>query len=232
MTTLPEHRFKLLAFDMDGTLIDSLAAIVDASVEAFAGTNFATPSEAQVRDVVGLRLEHCVERWAPSANPAEVLELTERYRMAFRGQRARGDQNVRLYDGVTATLNALNHDETFMAVVTGKDRRGLDATLATHDFGQHFHSLQTPDTNPGKPAPDMVWTANNETATDARDTVVIGDTSFDMEMARNAGAFAVGVTYGNHTEETLRQSGAHLLINSFAELPAALATLSHEDFLK
>ena len=68
------------------------------------------------------------------------------------------------------------------------------------------------------------------TATEARDTVVIGDTSFDMEMARNAGAFAVGVTYGNHSEERLRQAGAHLLIDSFAELPAALKALSHEDF--
>ena len=230
MQNLPEHRFKLLAFDMDGTLIDSLAAIVDASVEAFAGTPFETPTAAQVREVVGLHLELCVEHWAPQALPAEVLELAERYRIAFRGQRARGEQNVRLYDGVDTTLGALAHDETFMAVVTGKDRRGLDATLQMHGFGQHFHSLQTPDTNPGKPAPDMVWNANNETATEAQDTVVIGDTSFDMEMARNAGAFAIGVTYGNHTEARLRQSGAHMLIHSFAELPAALKELSHEDY--
>jgi phosphoglycolate phosphatase len=76
----------------------------------------------------------------------------------------------------------------------------------------------------------MVWNANNETATDARDTVVIGDTSFDMEMARNAGAFAIGVTYGNHAEDRLRQAGAHLLIHSFTELPAALRELSHEDY--
>ena len=230
MQNQPEHRFKLLAFDMDGTLIDSLAAIVDASVEAFAGTPFETPTAAQVREVVGLHLELCVEHWAPKASPAEVLELAERYRVAFRGQRARGEQNVRPYDGVDATLGALRHDETFMAVVTGKDRRGLDATLQMHGFSEHFHFLQTPDTSPGKPAPDMVWNANNETATDARDTVVIGDTSFDMEMARNAGAFAIGVTYGNHAEDRLRQAGAHLLIHSFAELPAALRELSHEDY--
>ena len=230
MSQRPEHRFSLLAFDMDGTLIDSLAAIVDASVEAFAGTPFETPTAAQVREVVGLHLELCVEHWAPQANPAEVRELAERYRVAFRGQRARGEQNVRPYQGVAETLAALTHDETFMAVVTGKDRRGLDAVLQTHGFDAHFHSLQTPDTNPGKPAPDMVWTANNETATRAEDTVVIGDTSFDMEMARNAGAFAIGVTYGNHSEARLRQSGAHVLIHSFAELPAALKQLSHGDF--
>lgn len=227
-----DHRFKLLAFDMDGTLIDSLAAIVDASVEAFADTPFETPSPDQVRQVVGLPLELCVEHWAPGASRSDILDLTERYRVAFRGQRARGDINERPYEHVMNTLQGLTHDETFMAVVTGKDRRGLDSVLAHHDFGHFFHSLQTPDNNPGKPAPDMVWTANNETATDARDTVVIGDTSFDMEMARNAGAFAIGVTYGNHEEETLRRSGAHLLIHSFDELPAALRTLSHEDYLR
>lgn len=230
MSNQVPHRFKLLAFDMDGTLIDSLAAIVDASVEAFAGTRFETPSAEQVREVVGLHLELCVERWAPQASSDEVRELAERYRQAFRGQRARGDQNVRPYNGVAETLDALTHDETFMAVVTGKDRRGLDAVLQTHGFSQHFHSLQTPDTNAGKPAPDMVWSANNETATDARDTVVIGDTSFDMEMARNAGAFAIGVTYGNHREERLIQSGAHMLIHSFSDLPAALVDLSQKDF--
>ena len=230
MQNQPDHRFTLLAFDMDGTLIDSLAAIVDASVEAFAGTPFATPTADQVREVVGLHLELCVEHWAPEASADEVRDLAERYRMAFRGQRARGEQNVKFYEGVTETLDLLRHDETFMAVVTGKDRRGLDATLQMQDFGHHFHSLQTPDTNPGKPAPDMVWSANRETVTEARDTVVIGDTSFDMEMARNAGAFALGVTYGNHSEERLRQSGAHMLIHSFAELPAALKALSHEDF--
>lgn len=225
-----QHRFKLLAFDMDGTLIDSLAAIVDASVEAFAESRFETPSPAQVREVVGLHLELCVEHWAPQASPEEVRELAERYRQAFRGQRARGDQNVRPYDGVDETLSALTDDEVFMAVVTGKDRRGLDAVLESHGFNQYFHSLQTPDTNTGKPAPDMVWSANTETATEAHDTVVIGDTSFDMEMARNAGAVAVGVTYGNHSEDRLRQSGAHVLIHSFSDLPAALAELSHEDY--
>ena len=113
----PQHRFKLLAFDMDGTLIDSLAAIVDASVEAFAGTPFPTPSAEQVRQVVGLPLELCVEHWAPQANRAEVLELAEAYRRAFRGQRERGDISERPYTGVEATLAALTHDEIFMAVV-------------------------------------------------------------------------------------------------------------------
>lgn len=227
-----DHRFKLLAFDMDGTLIDSLAAIVDASIEAFDGMPFETPSPDQVRQVVGLPLELCVEHWAPDANRQEVLELTERYRVAFRGQRARGDINERPYAHVMDTLHSLTHDEIFMAVVTGKDRRGLDSVLAHHDFGHFFHSLQTPDNNPSKPAPDMVWTANTETATDVRDTVVIGDTSFDMEMARNAGAFAIGVTYGNHEEAILQRAGAHLLIHSFDQLPAALHRLSHEEFLR
>ena len=225
-----KHRFKLLAFDMDGTLIDSLAAIVDASVEAFAGTPFPTPSAEQVREVVGLHLELCVEHWAPEASAAEVRDLAERYRQAFRGQRARGEHNVRPYAGVAETLEALTHDETFMAVVTGKDRRRLDAVLESLALRHYFHSLQTPDTNLGKPAPDMVWAANTETATDAHDTVVIGDTSFDMEMARNAGAFAVGVTYGNHSEARLRESGAHVLIDAFSDLPAALAQLSEKDF--
>ena len=220
------HRFKLLAFDMDGTLIDSLAAIVDASVEAFADSPYPTPSAEQVRQVVGLPLEMCVEHWAPQASHQQVLALAEAYRRAFRGQRERGEISEQPYEGVASTLAALKADETFMAVVTGKDRLGLDSVLAHHDFGHFFHSLQTPDNNPSKPAPDMVWTANRETATDPRDTVVIGDTSFDMEMARNAGAFAVGVTYGNHEPNVLRRSGAHVLIHSFAELPRALAELS------
>ena len=230
MQILPDHRFKLLAFDMAGMLVEHQAAKVGALVEAFKGTAFKVPTTAQVSEVAGLDLKLRVKQLAPQASQAEVLELTKRYRSAIQSQLARGEQSVRLFDGVDTTLGALAHDETYMAVVTGKDRRGLDATLEMHGFGQHFHSLQTPDTNPRKPAPDMVWNANNETATEAQDTVVIGDTSYDMEMARNAGAFAIGVTYGNHTEARLRQSGAHVLIHSFAELPAALKELSHEDY--
>ena len=125
-----------------------------------------------------------------------------------------------------STLDALRHPEVHFAVVTGKDLRGLTNVINHHGLADLFErNLQTPDTNASKPAPDMVFEAARQAGVDMADVVVVGDTTFDMMMAENAGVTAIGVSYGYHDVTRLQLAGATLIIDSFDQLPQALAKL-------
>lgn len=222
----PGHRFRLLAFDFDGTLADSSANIYRAARDAFDALGLPYPGDPAVGATVGLDLMGCARRWLPEGALSDHQRLADAYRHAFVAMRKQGDFHEPLFDGVRETLGSLTHDAVFMGICTGKNRRGLDHMLAYHDIQHHFHTLQTPDTNASKPAPDMVVAALGETGCEAPDCVVIGDTSYDMLMAKAAGALAVGVSYGHHLERDLLQAGADLIIHAMADLPEALARLS------
>ncbi len=224
--TEPGHRFRLLAFDFDGTLADSSANIYRSARAAFASLGLTYPGDAAVGATVGLDLIGCARRWLPEGEAVDHLALADAYRHAFVTMRQQADFHEPLFDGVRETLGALSHDAVFMGICTGKNRRGLDHMLNYHAIEHHFHTLQTPDTNASKPAPDMVVAALSETGCEAPDCVVVGDTSYDMLMAKAAGALAVGVSYGHHLERDLLQAGADLIIHAMAELPAALVRLS------
>ena len=105
-----------------------------------------------------------------------------------------------------------------MGVATGKSLRGLRAVIDMHDLDQFFMTLQTPDHNPGKPHPQMLEKAMSDAGTDPANTFMIGDTSYDMMLAKNAGCHAIGVSWGYHDEEMLRESGADHLIHNYSEL--------------
>jgi len=122
-------------------------------------------------------------------------------------------------------LAELDADGWLLGIATGKSHRGLVATLAGHGLDNRFVTLQTSDRAAGKPSPDMVLQALTETGADAASTVVVGDTTFDMMMARNAGALAVGVTWGYHHADELRASGAHAIVDSFPDVAPTLARL-------
>jgi len=218
--------FRLIVFDYDGTLVDSQRAILYAMAAGFAAADLPAPEATAVRQVVGLSLEIAVARLCPDPmDGAIVTRVADAYRAAFQELRARPNYDEPLFPGVRETLAALDRPEVGLGIATGKARRGLLASLARHGLGHHFVTLQTGDEGPGKPHPAMLERAMAEVGAGPADTVLIGDTSFDMEMAVNAGVPGLGVSWGYHAPEELSASGAALILESFAELPPRLDAL-------
>ncbi|WP_374656592.1 HAD-IA family hydrolase [Dongia sp.] len=222
----PVGHFRLIIFDCDGTLVDSQHNIVSAMQGAFGRFGRALPSPEAVRRQVGLTLEIAIARLLPGENEATVAEIAEEYRVIVRALRAGAGLTEPLYDGIRDLILALDHPDIFLGVATGKNLVGLEHTLALHGLRECFHTLQTADLALSKPHPDMVQRAMAETACQAPETVMIGDTSFDMEMARAAGATAIGVGWGYHQAEELRAAGAHEVLAAPGDLIACLQTLS------
>lgn len=219
-------QLSLVVFDCDGTLVDSLHAIIHAMVTAFEGERMTPPGADAVRGIVGLSVPEAVAALAPGADAAQQLRLDHAFRAASIAYReaARG-KDAPLYPGARAALERLEASGTLMAVATGKARRGLEHMLDTHDLRRHFVATQTADDAPSKPHPGMLENCERLTGAERAGIVMIGDTSFDITMAKNFGCAALGVSWGYHDVETLRRSGADLVIDDFSELDAALETL-------
>lgn len=216
---------RLAVFDLDGTLVDSLGVIVDAMEHAARHHRAPARPASEVRRVVGLPLEEAIARLFPEADHEAVLSMTAAYKDSVVALRAAGQAHEPLYPGVVAALDALDGEGWLLGIATGKPRRGLESSLAPHGLMARFVTFQTADLGPGKPHPGMLRRAMAEAGCDPAATVMIGDTTFDMEMARNAGAHAVGVAWGYHDDAELRAAGAHRIVNSFDELPEALNNL-------
>jgi len=216
---------RLAVFDCDGTLVDSQHSIVDAMFQAFDARNHRRPSADAVRHVVGLPLLEAVARLFPEGGTSDHERLEQSYIEAFRGLRAGGEVADALYPGAVEILDTLAAAGWVLGVATGKSSRGLMATLDSHGIRERFATLQTADLGPGKPHPDMLRRAMAEAGVEPEYTAMVGDTSFDMEMARRAGTVAVGVAWGYHPEEQLHTAGAHAVIQEFAELPETLDDL-------
>ena len=216
---------RLAVFDCDGTLVDSQHSIVASMNAAFDAQNYPKPDAEAVRRVVGLPLHVAMERLRPDADPDVYKQLANSYSEAFQHLREKGEVTDPLYPGVMDILSVLEDAGWILGIATGKGRRGLLATLETHGLVERFQTLQTADSAPGKPNPGMLLNAMGETGADPTGTVMIGDTTFDMEMALAAGTMAVGVSWGYHPEEHLHKAGAHVVIDNFAALPGELKCL-------
>lgn len=217
---------RLVIFDCDGTLVDSQHHIVSAMHSAFAANGLTLPEPDAVRRTVGLPLEVAIERLLlPLGSPA-LHPVVEAYKTAAVAQRLEPDHHEPLFPGLVGTLDRLDQAGFLLGVATGKARRGLNFTLNTHSLSDRFVTLQTCDVvAAGKPAPDMVLQAMAETGAVPASTIVVGDTTYDMEMARNAGVQAIGVAWGYHDERILLASGAASIIRHFGELPDLVMTL-------
>ena len=219
------HPRRLVVFDCDGTLVDSQRTIVGAMNRAFDGLNFPRPSEDAVRRVIGLSLSGSMARLLPEGSARDHERLIEGYRSAFLETRSAPDYEEPLYPGVVEALDHVEGSGMLAGVATGKSLRGLEATLRHHGIDDRFVTLQTADWNPGKPHPAMVQRAIAEAGAEPGTTVVVGDTTYDMEMARAAGAYAVGVSWGYHPVDELRAAGAHAVIDRFQDLAGVLTAL-------
>ena len=199
---------KLALFDCDGTLIDSQHNICLAMEYAFARVKLDPPSRERTRRIVGLSLVEAMQSLLPDADHATHHALADEYRNAFHSLRGRGLIEEPLYAGITEVLDALVDDGWQLGVATGKSDRGLDLCLRHHGIHAKFITLQTADRHPSKPHPSMVHKAMVEADASPQTTIVIGDTSFDMQMALRAGARALGVSWGYHPAFELTDAGA------------------------
>jgi phosphoglycolate phosphatase len=213
---------RLAVFDCDGTLVDGQADVCWAMDRAFARAGLAAPDPQAVRRIVGLSLPAAVRSLAPALSEAENLAVTEFYRSSFRARREEGLLDEPLYDGIAELLRDLHAGGWQLAVATGKSDRGLAACLATHGIADLFVSLQTADRHPSKPHPAMLEAALFEAGAQRHEAVMIGDTSFDMAMARSIGVTAIGVDWGYHHPSELLASGAARVVETAAALAAAL----------
>lgn len=214
---------QLILFDCDGTLIDSQHMIVAAMDRAFTSVNLQPPSRVRTLSIVGRSLHEAMVDLTDADHPIE--DMVAAYRKSFFELRGNPDYHEPLYDGAKDCIDALAaRNDVLLGIATGKSRRGVDAILELHDMQGRFVTIQTSDNAPSKPNPAMVQQALEETGLQANDTTLIGDTSFDMEMAQNASITALGVTWGYHDQPALTQAGASKLFDSFPDLRAFLLT--------
>lgn len=212
-------------FDCDGTLVDSQRRIVAAVAAAWTAQRMVPPEEETIRRIVGLALPQAMARLAPEADHALLLALIEGFRQTFLRLERDPAYDEPLYPGAAETLDALAAAGVALGVATGKGRRGLAATLQRHGIGDRFAVLKTADDGPSKPHPQILEDAMAELAARPETTVMLGDTAFDMAMARAAGAHALGVAWGYHPSDDLTGSGAARVLATYAEAPAAVLEL-------
>lgn len=205
---MSERPVRLAVFDCDGTLVDGQAAVCEAMDIAFAQAGIPPPDRNEVRRIVGLSLPQAVRSLAPDASAQAQAAAVEAYKTAFRASRMEGRLDEPLYEGILELLAALAAADWTLGVATGKSDRGLSACLKAHGVLERFATLQTADRHPSKPHPAMLEAALFEAGARPRDAVMIGDTTFDMAMARAAGVRAFGVGWGYHRPEELLEAGA------------------------
>ena len=214
---------KLVIFDCDGTLVDSQYMILAAMHETFNEAGISPVTDAMVRSVVGLSLYEAIEALIPGASKELHLDLEERYRRIFyqlRVEQASGPDP--LFKGTREALCQLNDAGYLLGVATGNSKRGLDRVLKEHDLTDMFVTLQTADGHPSKPHPSMIHTAVAEAGADVNDTIMIGDTSYDITMSVKAGSHALGVNWGYHSVDELFRAGARKVATDFSDIPAVV----------
>ncbi len=198
MTDIHARRFDLIAFDWDGTLYDSTQLIVRCIQAAVVDVGGAKPNENDAAWVIGLGLAEALARAAPDVPKAKYAELGMRYRHHY----LQHQDDLVLFDGVLPMLDALRARGHKLAVATGKSRRGLDEALATVALRDRFDASRTADETFGKPHPRMLLELMDELDVPAERTLMIGDTTHDLQLALNAGCASVGVSYGAHQPDS------------------------------
>ncbi len=210
---------RLVVFDIDGTLVDSQATIVACMREAFLWNGLPPPEPPAVRRIVGLAMPEAVRALLGRDDPDLVGRIVEAYRDAFRQRVASPAGRERLFPGAFEVLHVLDARGHLLGIATGKSTAGVRRFLREHGLERLFVTVQTADRHPSKPHPAMVLAAMAEAGADPAATLVVGDTVFDVEMAKAARARPVGVSWGNHPPEELERAGAVHLLRSFDELP-------------
>lgn len=214
---------RLVVFDVDGTLVDSQRTIVESMRRAYESVGEPMPAREAVLSIVGLSLDVAMARLSPEAARETHHALADAYKAAYFDLRAsEGTQaSSPFYPGAREALMELaSREDILLGVATGKSRRGLDKLIEGHDLHGIFVTEQVADFHPSKPHPSMLQAALAETGTEPQNAVMIGDTSFDMDMAKAAGMQAIGVSWGYHPASAL--ASAARIVDRFEDLAGAL----------
>lgn len=217
---------NLVMFDMDGTLIDTGSLIAEHMATTFVGAGLEAPSPEQVRRIIGLSLPQAMQVLLGSQDIDFANRLADDYRQHYRASLVSAEGREGLFPGAREVLDQL-HDraEMLLGIATGKGLNGVHRLTQLHGIADYFVTLQTPDHNPSKPHPGMMLRAMEETGADKSRTLIIGDTTFDIEMGKAAGTKTIGVSWGYHDPEELRRAGADIIVRDYADLPEAIDTI-------
>ncbi|MBB3210864.1 phosphoglycolate phosphatase [Herbaspirillum sp. Sphag1AN] len=197
---MARKQFDLIVFDWDGTLMDSTSTIVRCIQAAARDLGLPIPDKSAASYVIGLGLQDAMQAAIPDVDPKYYPRIVERYRHHYLGQ----DQDLSLFDGVREMLDDLSQQGYFLAVATGKSRVGLNRALNTTKLLSVFDATRCADETFSKPHPAMLQELTRELGQEMQRTLMIGDTTHDLQMAINAGASGVAVEFGAHPVEQLR----------------------------
>ncbi|NQZ23799.1 MAG: HAD-IA family hydrolase [Colwellia sp.] len=209
------HTYKLVIFDWDGTLMDSVDRIVYSMQASAIALSFEPPSYQQAKQIIGLSLPKAIQTLFPSANEEQVEILTAQYKHQYVEVNT---TPTPLFDNAIELLTQLKQEKKLLAVATGKARAGLQRVWQVTDTEHFFITSRCADECISKPDPDMINSLLAELNIQKNEAVMIGDTSFDLEMAQRAGIDSIGVTYGVHDIEVLTKYQPRAIVDSLAEL--------------
>jgi len=211
-------RFELIVFDWDGTLMDSTGAIVASIKAAARDLGIPEPSDERAHHIIGLGLIDALRHALPDLPEERYQDVALRYRHHYMSR----DQDLLLFDGAEALIDELAAAGHYLAVATGKTRKGLDRAFEVSGLGSRFHGSRCADECHSKPHPQMLEELMAEFGVEPDATLMIGDTTHDLLMARNAGVAALGVAYGAHPRETLEAESPLYCAGDVAQLAAWL----------
>lgn len=215
--------YRLLVFDWDGTVMDSLASIIECTLAGLRDLGFEAPPVSEIRAAIGLSHQESLDRLFPGYGPEDRARITERNRHHWLSTYR---HRSTLIDGAGSVIRNLAEGGYFLAVATGKARAGLDLDFETTGLGEHFLATRTVDDAASKPHPEMLLSLLDELGTRPTETLMIGDSTIDLEMARNAGCDGLGVLTGSHGREVLEACDPRGVIESVGVLPAWLESRS------
>ncbi|MBL1294665.1 MAG: HAD-IIIA family hydrolase [Thiotrichales bacterium] len=207
--------YRFIVFDWDGTLMDSIDRIATSMQRAFVDVGLERPDDEDVREIIGLSLDIVISRLAPNSNKVELEKISNRYRHHFVDA---SEIEMPMYPKATEMLESLKERGYLLGVATGKARRGLDRVFQDIDCHHLFDATRCADETESKPHPRMLDELMQELNVSAEQTLMVGDTEFDMAMANNAGVDAVGVSYGVHERQRLLDSRALTCVDSIEQL--------------
>lgn len=216
----------VVIFDCDGTLVDGQHLVVASMEQAFLAHGLPAPDPRTTRGVIGLSLRYAVAEVLGEEMEEYAERITDTFRDVFHEIRRTNTIGEPFYDGAIELVDELTKwDDVYLAIATGKGRRAVDAMLEKQGWTDAFVSIQTADNAASKPNPEMVLNAIAESGAMAETAIMIGDTSYDMQMARSAGAHAFGVAWGYHDVDQLSKAGAHLILDDYKALRSAITGL-------
>jgi len=215
--------YKLIIFDWDGTLMDSVNKIVTSMQKTALSAQLVVPSAHEVQQIIGLSLPVAIAKLFPDISQKQCLLLTQEYKRQY----AVNTTPTPLFDGATELLSALQNENKLLAIATGKGRSGLQGVLDATQTQMYFHASRTSDDAKSKPHPEMLNSLLDELNVAKEDAVMIGDTSHHLAMAQSAGIDSVGVTFGVHCCDVLKAFEPKAIVDSFSELQELLIYPSH-----